>query len=318
MTRLGSVIAEAGGVRAPRERAAQLRAELLDALAAGSEELTQTRSGYPPADPVPIAIAADPEGGRLLAALPVAPALRADPDAVVERAWILTAAVVGTLVDGAEAMAAAAAEDLALAVGEWDGWLALAFPYDGGDPFDHVDYAVELFPYQLEHVDRLRAVAYGLPADVLADVDDLRAPIGELHPLRIAEAVARFGGHPADAASVRSHDEDVIAVLDPTTDVARPHDDRDRGRRVARRILQRLMGMGKWGGYHTEISHLARGFAGHDRALALAIGERLLDAGLLLEKPSVGQRHVFLNPRRAADIHALVERGETPRGLELP
>lgn len=316
MTRLGSVIAEAGGVRAPRERAAQLRAALVDAFAEGAHELAQTRSGYPPADPVPVAIAAHER--RLLAVLPVEPALRADPDAVLERAWMLTAAAVGTLIDGAEAMAAAAAEDLALEAGSWEGRLALSFPFDAGDPLDHVEYAVELFPYQLEHVDRLRAVAYGLPAEVLADIEDLRAPIGQLHPLRIAEAVARFGGHPTDAASVRSHDEDVIAVLDPTSDVARPHDDRDRGRRVARRILQRLMGMGKWGGYHTEISHLARGFAGHDRALALAIGERLLDAGLLLEKPSVGQRHVFLNPRRAADIHALVERGETPRGLELP
>lgn len=314
--RLGSVIAEAGGVRAPRERAAQLRAALLDALADGAHELAQARSGYPPADPVPVAIAADT--GRMLAVLPVEPALRADPDAVVERAWMLTAAVVGTLVDGAEAMAAAQADDLGLTVGTWEGWLTLAFPFETGNPLDHVEYAVELFPYQLEHVDRLRAAAHGLPGVVLADAEDLRAPIGELHPLRIAEAVARFGGHPADAGSVRSHDENVIAVLDPTSDVARPHDDRDRGRRVARRILQRLMGMGKWGGYHTEISHLARGFAGHDRALALAIGERLLDAGLLLEKPSVGQRHVFLNPRRAADIHALVERGETPKGLELP
>ena len=65
--------------------------------------------------------------------------------------------------------------------------------------------------------------------------------------------------------------------------------------------------MGKWGGYHTEFAHLARGFAGNDRALAEAVGEALLAAGLLAEKPSVGQRHVFLNPRRAGDIHALIE-----------
>ena len=72
--------------------------------------------------------------------------------------------------------------------------------------------------------------------------------------------------------------------------------------------------MGKWGGYHTEFAHLARGFAGNDRALAEAVGEALLAAGLLAEKPSVGQRHVFLNPRRAGDIHALIERGEAPGG----
>jgi hypothetical protein len=76
--------------------------------------------------------------------------------------------------------------------------------------------------------------------------------------------------------------------------------------------------MGKGGGYHTEFAHLARGFAGNDRALAEAVGEALLEAGLLGEKPNVGQRHVFLNPRRAADIHALIERGELPADLTLP
>jgi len=87
---------------------------------------------------------------------------------------------------------------------------------------------------------------------------------------------------------------------------------------VARRILQRLDGMGKWGGYHTEFAHLARGFAGNDRKLAEAVGEAMLEAGLLAEKPSVGQRHVFLNPRRAADIHTLIERGDVPADLTLP
>jgi hypothetical protein len=76
--------------------------------------------------------------------------------------------------------------------------------------------------------------------------------------------------------------------------------------------------MGKWGGYHTDVAHLARGFAGNERALAIEIGERLIGAGLLVAKPSVGQRHVFLNPRRAGDIHALIERGVVPTGLELP
>ena len=90
---------------------------------------------------------------------------------------------------------------------------------------------------------------------------------------------------------------------------------------VARRLPaldQRLDGMGKWGGYHTEFAHLARGFAGNERSLAEAVGEALLDAGLLEEKPSVGQRHVFLNPRRAGDIHALIERGDEPSDLRLP
>ncbi|HEV2754112.1 MAG TPA: hypothetical protein VGV36_09810, partial [Solirubrobacteraceae bacterium] len=87
---------------------------------------------------------------------------------------------------------------------------------------------------------------------------------------------------------------------------------------AARRILQRLHGMGKWGGYHTEFSHLARGFKGNDRALAEAVGEALLAAGLLAEKQSVGPRHVFLNPRRARDIHAFMEDGVVPGAVRLP
>jgi hypothetical protein len=96
------------------------------------------------------------------------------------------------------------------------------------------------------------------------------------------------------------------------------HDDPDPARRAARRILQRLNGMGKWGGYHTEFAHLARGFQGNDSALALEVGEALLAAGLLTEKPSVGQRHVSLNSRRAGEIHRLIEEGVVPDGLQLP
>jgi len=308
------VLADAGGLRAPRERAAQIRAELLDGLAAGAHELALTRSGY--GTPVPVAVAAF--GEALLAITPVDPALRADPNAANERAFTLVALVVGALVEGAAAMAAGGPQDLQLRAGEWEGWLTLAFPVAAEDVLVAVELAVEAFEEAIEDVDRLRARAYAVPTTALADVGDLKPPIGELHPLRIAEAVARFGGRPADARSIEQHEEAVLTVLDPTSEIARPHEEADPSLRVARRMLQRLMGMGKWGGYHTEIAHLARGFAGHDRALALAIGERLVNAGLLVEKTSVHQRHVRLNPRRVAEIHALVDRGELPPGLELP
>ena len=48
------------------------------------------------------------------------------------------------------------------------------------------------------------------------------------------------------------------------------------------------------------------------------MGEALLEAGLLAEKPSVGQRHVFLNPRRAAEIRKLIDEGAVPPGMRLP
>jgi hypothetical protein len=76
--------------------------------------------------------------------------------------------------------------------------------------------------------------------------------------------------------------------------------------------------MGKWGGYHTEFAHLARGFAGNDRALAQKVGEALLEAGLLAEKPSVGQRHVYLNRCRAGDLGRLCDSGAVLGGLRFP
>ena len=314
MTRFGSVLTDAGGVNAPRDRAAQLRAELLDALAAGAAELERPRSGY--TTPVPVAIAAF--GEALVGIVPVDPQLHADPNAVPDRGWTLVAALVGALVESAAAMAPGSAEDLTLLTGDWEGWLILALPVLAAEALEDVELAVEAFAENVADVDRLRARAYALPSAVLGEVGELRPPIGELHPLRIAEAVARFGGRPADDASLAEHDEAVLAILHPPETIARPHEDADPSRRVARRILQQLMGMGKWGGYHTEIQHLARGFAGHDRALALAIGERMVAADLLVEKQSVGQRHVRLNPRRSGEITAFVERGELPEGLELP
>jgi hypothetical protein len=314
MTRLATVLADAGGVRAPRERAAQIRAELLEALAAGAEELAQTRSGYE--TPVPVAIAAF--GEAMIAIAPVDPALHADANAVGERGWTLVAALVGALVESAAAMEVGGPEDLTLRVGSWEGWLVLALAVPASEALDDVELAVEAFAEEVADIDRLRAEAHAVPSAAIGDVGELRPPIGELHPLLIAETVARFGGRPADHHSVSEHQEAVLTVLHPAEVVARPHDEADPSRRVARRILQQLIGMGKWGGYHTEIDHLARGFAGHDRALAFAIGERLVAAGLLVEKQSVGQRHVRLNPRRSAEIHAFVDRGELPAGLELP
>ena len=118
---------------------------------------------------------------------------------------------------------------------------------------------------------------------------------------------------------MEAHEEAVLAACSsPRAPASRPTRTPTRQARVARRILQRLDGMGKWGGYHTDFAHLPRGFAGNERQLARRSGRRCSSAGLLAEKPSVGQRHVFLNPRRAAEIRRLIETGEAPAGLRLP
>ena len=298
MDELGAALEAAGGLAAGPESAARLRTLLADELRRGAGELALARSGY--GAPVTVAVSPAPAGLRAVA--PVAARLAADPNAVGERAWLLVAALTGALVEvgGTGTVLAGASGDN----------LALEVP---GDPAE-AELVPLAFDGQVAGIDRLRARALAFPAFVLDDVADLKAPIGIAHPLVVAA--------PADPASLAEHEDAVLALLDATAaaagEIVRPHDDPDPARRVARRILQRLNGMGKWGGYHTEFAHLARGFAGNDRKLAEAVGEAMLEAGLLAEKPSVGQRHVFLNPRRAADIHTLIERGDVPDDLTLP
>ena len=308
MTALEVELDACGGAAAPPSANARLREVLAEALRAGRTELAKPRSGKDA--PVQVAIAL--QGGNLVAALPVPAALRADPDAASDREWLLAAAVAGTLVELTEPGPPLALTDLRLRAGELSGgFLTLAFPATGLEP----EFVELCFAEQAEPIDRLRAIALALPPGVIED-SQLREPIGDRHPLRIAEAVARFGGHPAGG-----HDEvedAVLNLLGADGKVPSPHKDPDPGLRAARRILQRLDGMGKWGGYHTEFAHLPRGFAGNDRALAQEVGEALLVAGLLSEKPSVGQRHVYLNSRKAAEIRRMIDTGEAPAGMRLP
>src|SRR3954449_9167397 len=94
MSAFADALADAGGAAAPRERAGQLRTLLVRELERGADELSKPRSGY--GDPLSVAIAATPAG--LLAAAPVPAALRADPHAADDRAWLLVAALAGALV----------------------------------------------------------------------------------------------------------------------------------------------------------------------------------------------------------------------------
>jgi hypothetical protein len=314
LSELELALADAGGASAPRDSGARLR-DLLDAeLRRGFVELGESRTGYE----VPIAVAVAAGDGEVLAALPVSPDLRADPGAVGERAGALAAAAVEHVVEGASPGPPRSSDDLSLRLGELNGMLALAYP--AAEPGEAAEYAREALAAEFEErrIDRLRAHAHLLPGHVLEAMADLRAPIGATHPLRVAEAVTRLGGSPLDEGTVEALEQQLLHLLEPSGAISRAHEDPDPVRRVARRILQRLDGMGKWGSYHTAFDHLARGFAGHERALAYEVGEALLAAGLLEQKPSVGQRHVYLSPRRSGDIRRLIDEGELPPGLVLP
>lgn len=158
-----------------------------------------------------------------------------------------------------------------------------------------------------------------IPAD---DTDGLRALAHELsvHPLQVALTLIAHG-QPASAAI---QPRELASALrewgcvgsPPAPTPADPSlavdDDPCPRRRHARRVLRRLLRVGKVGvGYHTEFANLYRGAPPDERQQALEVGEALLRAGLLGEKPSVGQRHVYLRREALPEIHALIERGQT-------
>jgi hypothetical protein len=308
VSELERALADAGGAEAPREWAARLRELLRAELERGAREMGEARSGRE--RPVALAVADLP--AHVVCVLPLPPELRADPGAVSERGAKLAAAAAECIVDAAEPRPPRSGDDLALLLGACDGFLALSFP--AADPSLSAEYAREALDEAVAAIDRLRAAVHLLPGHAVA-VEDLRPPIGATHPLRVAEAVTRRGASPLDEDAVERLEPELLPLLEPARSATRAHDDPDPRRRAMRRILQRLDGMGKWGGYHTAFDHLARGFAGNDRALAFEVGEELLNAGLLAEKPSVGQRHVSLNPRKAGEIRNLIDDGALPPGL---
>ena len=230
------------------------------------------------------------------------------------------------VVSALAAAAVAGASVARLRLEEWRGLACLVAP--GMDP--------ELFSLALAEacadgarvsVGRLPdAVALGGPALLLARVhgsggSDLVELARELsvHPVRVVLSLLEHeqpvaGSYPPELAhSLREWGcagERAPAVA-PAPSLAIDDDPCPR-RRHARTVLQRMLRMGKVGsGYHTQFDHFYRGAAPHERRQALEVGEALLRAGLLGEKPSVGQRHIYLSVKALPDIHALIERGET-------
>jgi hypothetical protein len=230
------------------------------------------------------------------------------------RAERLARSAAAALVDAAGLPAPLRTGDAELEAARWQGQLALRLTHKA--PAD----VLELLPLTLEdqaqELDRVSIDAVQLPA---RDLDDTE-PGGEDRWLWRAEMGARLGGRPGAAAfapevetAVARLEAGLVDAAEVDTGIA---DDPLPRRRAARRMLRRLDGMGKYGGYHTEFRHLARGFAGHERALALEVGEALIRAGYLAEKPSVGQRHVSLVAARTSDIRALIERGTCEEPLK--
>ena len=277
-------------------RPAQRREDVLAALREAGSRLRE--AGRPGSVPVVYAETSD----GIAVVLPVTAG-----GALAPRAERLESAVAAALASAAELPHPMSAGDADLEAARWEGQLALRLTHRA--PRD----VLELLPLTLEdhaqELDRVSIDAVPLPA---GDLDETEPALEERWLWR-AEMSARLGGRPGSSAPAPEIQAAVARLESGFVDEAGVDpgiaDDPLPRRRAARRMLRRLDGMGKYGGYHTEFRHLARGFAGHERALALEVGEALLRAGLLAEKPSVGQRHVSLVAARTSDIRALVERG---------
>jgi hypothetical protein len=277
-------------------RSAQRGENVLTALReAGGRLLGAARPGA-----VPVVFAETIDGVALVLPIPAGGRLPA-------RAERLANAAVAALAEAASLPHPMRAGDAEIEAACWRGQVALRITHP--DP----PTVLELLPLTLEdhaqELDRVGLEAVPLPS---GDLDETE-PLLEERWLWRAEMAARLGGRPAAAALAPEIEAAVGRLETGLVDSSRVEpaiaDDPLPRRRAARRMLRRLDGMGKYGGYHTEFRHLARGFAGHERALALEVGEALLRAGYLAEKPSVGQRHVSLVAARTNDIRALVERG---------
>jgi hypothetical protein len=177
-----------------------------------------------------------------------------------------------------------------------------------------------------------RGAAAALPERVHLDgdpiaLDAVRAPGGgvaalaranHVHPVRVVLSLAAHGQPVDDDAyppelSTSLREWGCAGEPPPPPEASLDiEDDPCPRRRHARKVLQRLLRMRKIGDqYHTEFDHIYRGAPAHERRDALEVGEALIRAGILGEKPSVGQRHVYLRREALPDIHALIDRGET-------
>lgn len=77
---------------------------------------------------------------------------------------------------------------------------------------------------------------------------------------------------------------------------------------VKRFILRKLINLGKIGGAHTALINLTKGLPLHFRSskkgkkiIKRAI-KQLINEGYLLSKPSTGEQHISINPRKVKQI----------------
>ena len=282
-----AALASVDAAELARLRLAQRRELVLDALRDGGRRLLED------ARPGGVAVLYAETSDGVAVVLPVAAGGKLPP-----RAERLARAAAAALAEAADLPTPARAGDVELEAARWEGQVALriAHPAPGE--------VLEILPLTLEdhaqELDRVRLEPCCCPPATSTTPSPPPRSAGSGAP-RSPAAWAAARERPRSRPRSRRPSPAWRPSSPRRQRSTRPsRTTRSRAAAPRRRMLRRLDGMGKYGGYHTEFRHLARGFAGHERALALEVGEALLRAGLLAEKPSVGQRHVSLVAARTS------------------
>lgn len=74
---------------------------------------------------------------------------------------------------------------------------------------------------------------------------------------------------------------------------------------IIRTVLRKLVYLGKWGGSHTSIDNVPKGFPKEIRGKVKEVARELIEKGLLLSKPTSYGLEVSLNPERKKEIEEL-------------
>ncbi len=75
---------------------------------------------------------------------------------------------------------------------------------------------------------------------------------------------------------------------------------------IGQTILRKLKYLGKWGGCHTSIDNLPKGFPKHIRGDVKGVAKELIKKNLLLAKPTSYGLEVSLNPEKKKEIEEKV------------
>ena len=72
-------------------------------------------------------------------------------------------------------------------------------------------------------------------------------------------------------------------------------------------LLRKLVYMGKWGGAHTSIDNVPKGFPKHLRGDVKEIAQKLIKQNILFAKPTNYGVEVSLNPEKKKEIEELTK-----------